>query len=355
MPPLYELDGVTKRYGDTTALRDLTLRIDDAVTGVIGYSGSGKTTLLRLLAGLELPTRGTLRYRGTPVTPRTARALRRDVTMLFQEPLFFDQRVVDNVAYGLRRRGVAKTEATRRATQALPPLGLDGYAERHAARLSGGEQQRVALARALVLEPKVLLLDEPTSDLDPTNTRVIVDLVKAFAATAPVVIASHDFAHVVELAERVAVLIDGALMQYDAPFKIFYQPPNEAVARFVGVENLFQGTVVAHDAGLATVAVDGQTIQVSSSLDRGAVSVFVRPENVILSPRRLTSSARNNLHGRIAKIVQIGPVFRVTLDNGVHAFITRQSLDELALRVGTPVYAAFKATAAHLVARDAAD
>lgn len=355
MLALFELDGVTKRYGATTALSNLTLRIDDTIMAVIGYSGSGKTTLLRLLAGLELPSSGTLCYRGTTITHRNVQDLRKDVTMLFQEPIFFNQSVVDNIAYGLRRRGVPKDKAILRATQTLPPLGLTGYAHRQAVQLSGGEQQRVALARALVLEPKVLLLDEPTSDLDPTNTRVIIDLIKAYSKTSSIVIASHDFTHVIELAERVAVLIDGTLMQYDSPFNIFYEPPNETVARFVGVENIFKGTVMSNDVGLATVAVGQQTIQVSSSIDHGAVSIFIRPENVILSQYQLTSSARNNLRGLIVKIVQIGPVFRVTLDNGLNAFITKQSLEELALSVGTHVYAAFKATAVHLVTRDATE
>lgn len=348
MTSLYELNQVTKRYGDNTALADLTLTIEDHVTAIIGYSGAGKTTLLKMLAGLELPSVGTIRYQGIEVTSRNVHTLRQDVTMLFQDPVFFSQSVEENVAYGLRRRGVSKTEAHRQGARVLTSLGLKGFEHRKPANLSGGEQQRVALARALVLEPNVLLLDEPTSDLDPTNTRIIIDLLKDFARQAPVIVATHDFKHVMELADRIAVLINGELRQYDAPHTIFYEPRSEDVAHFVGIENIFHGRVVSHEAGVATVDIGQQQIHVSSNVDRGAVNVFIRPENVILSPQQLTSSARNNIQGRIVAIVQLGPVFRVTLDSGLSAFITKQSLEELELHVGKIIYAAFKATAAHL-------
>jgi len=349
MAALYELEHVTKRYDQTPALMDLTLTIEADVTAIIGYSGAGKTTLLKLLAGLEMPSSGAIRYTGTEVTPKNVHTLRHDVTMLFQTPLFFNQTVEENVAYGLRRRGVKKAEAYQKGNQMLTSMGLHGFEKRKAMKLSGGEQQRVALARALVLEPKALLLDEPTSDLDPTNTRLIVDIIKDFATKTPVIIATHDFRHVIELADRIAVLIKGELRQYDSPHKIFYEPPSEDVAHFVGVENIFSGTVVSNTAGVATVDVGQQPIYVSSAITSGEVNVFIRPENVILSQQQLQSSARNNLHGQIVSIIQIGPVFRITLDNGLSAFITKQSLEEMDLRVGKPVFAAFKATAAHLV------
>ncbi len=349
MAALYELEHVTKVYDQTPALTDLTLSIEAEVTAIIGYSGAGKTTLLKLLAGLESPSSGTIRYQGTEITPKNASTLRRDVTMLFQTPLFFNQTVEENVAYGLLRRGMKKAEAYDRGRQALTTMGLQEVAKRRAMKLSGGEQQRVALARALVLEPRVLLLDEPTSDLDPTNTRLIVDIIQDFARKAPVIIATHDFRHVVELADRIAVLIDGELRQYDSPHHIFYEPPSVDVAHFVGVENIFSGSVIANTAGVATVQVGQQHFYVSSPITSGEVNVFIRPENVILSRQQLQSSARNNLYGHITAIVQIGPVFRITIDNGLSSFITRQSVEEMDLRVGTPIFSAFKATAAHLV------
>jgi molybdopterin-binding protein len=349
MTYIYELERVTKKYGKKSALSELTLNIEDNITAIIGYSGAGKTTLLKLFAGLEMPTFGVMRFKGIEVTNRNVQNLRQEVTMLFQEPIFFNQSVEDNVAYGLRRRGVKKEDAWQRGKHVLSSLGLNGFEKRKAAKLSGGEQQRVALARALVLEPKVLLLDEPTSDLDPTNTRVIINLIKEFSKKAPVIIATHDFRHIIELADRIAVLIDGDIRQYDSPNKIFYEPRSEEVARFVGTENIFQGKVISNKGGVATVDIGQQEIHVCSNVASGDVKVFIRPENIILSTNQLKSSARNNIQGKIVTIIQIGSVFRITLENGVSAFITKQSLDELELCVGKKIFAAFKATAAHLI------
>jgi len=348
MKCIYELEKVTKHYGEITALSELNLKIDDSITAIIGYSGAGKTTLLKMLAGLELPSFGTIRYYGKEVTSRNLQILRQRATMLFQDPVFFNLSVEDNVAYGLRRRGVNREEARERGKLVLNSLGLNGFEKRRAAKLSGGEQQRVALARALVLEPKVLLLDEPTSDLDPANTRIILNLIKEYSKKAPIIVATHDFRHVMELADRIAVLINGELKQYDTPDKIFYEPHSREVAHFVETENVFQGKVVANEEGVATVDIGQQKIYVSSIINRGEVNIYIRPENVILSPHQLKSSARNNIHGNIASITQIGPVFRITLDNGLSAFITKQSLEELELFVGKNIFAAFKATAAHL-------
>jgi molybdopterin-binding protein len=349
MSTIYELIRVTKQYGRKTALLELNLHIEEPITAIIGYSGAGKTTLLKILAGLEMPTFGVMRFKGTEVTKRNLHNLRQDVTMLFQTPIFFKQSVEDNVTYGLRRRGVKKDEAKERAKPILSSLGLAGFAQRKAAQLSGGEQQRVALARALALEPKVLLLDEPTSDLDPTNTRTIINLIKTFSKKAPVIIATHDFRQVIELADRIAVLINGKITQYDSPNTIFYEPRSEEVARFVGTENIFEGKVISHQGGVATVNIGQQEIQVYSNITRGEVQIFIRPENIILSTTQLKSSARNNIQGTIITISQLGPIFRITLDNGLSAFITNQSLEELELDIGKKIFAAFKATAAHLI------
>jgi tungstate transport system ATP-binding protein len=351
MSSIYELNEVTKTYGTSTALYDVTFNIKDRVTAIIGYSGAGKTTLLKLLAGLETPSSGTIRYQGTALTRQSIRNLRRKVTMLFQDPVFFNQSVRDNIGYGLRRRGISKTAANHQAHQLLKTLGLEGFEKRKASSLSGGEQQRVALARALVLEPQVLLLDEPTSNLDPTNMRIILNLIKEIAEKTYVIIATHDFRHVVELADRIAILINGELKQFDSPQKIFNEPRSKETARFVGIENILQGTVTANINGVACVDMGNFEIYVVSPIDSGAVNVFIRPESIILSTDQFKSSARNNIEGRIAEITQIGNIFRIVLENQLIAFITKQSLDELALREGKTVYASFKATAAYIQKR----
>lgn len=351
MTSLYELTEVTKKYGNATALHNITIDITDRVTAIIGYSGAGKTTLLRILAGLETPSNGIIRYQGEIVSQRTARDLRQDVTMLFQDPIFFNQSVRDNIAYGLRRRGVSKTEAHHKTRQVLTLLGLDGFDKRKVTSLSGGEQQRVALARAMILEPKVLLLDEPTSNLDPTNARVIIKLIKNFANDAHVIIATHDFRQVVELANRIAILINGELKQFDTPQKIFYEPQSRETAHFVGIENILHGTVVENSNGVASVNIGNYTVYVVSPIDFGPVDVFIRPESIILAIDQFKSSARNNIEGQITEITPFGNIFRIVLDNKLIAFITKQSLDELELREGKTVYASFKATAAYIQKR----
>ena len=271
MSRIFELERVTKKYGGTLALSGLTLNIEDKITAIIGYSGAGKTTLLKVLAGLEMPTEGVMRFKKREVTSKNVNNLRQEVTMLFQHPIFFNQNVKDNVTYGLRRRGMSKEEAWRRGKQVLSSLGLEEVEKRKAMHLSGGEQQRVALARALVLEPKVLLLDEPTSDLDPTNTRIIINLIKDFSKTAPVIIATHDFRQVIEFADRLAVLINGEIKQYDSPNKIFYEPHSLEVASFVGTENILQGKVIANTGGVATIDIGEQEIHVCSDVPSGEV------------------------------------------------------------------------------------
>jgi tungstate transport system ATP-binding protein len=155
------------------------------------------------------------------------------VTMLFQEPLFFDRTVLENVIYGLRIRDVSKNEAAERAKETLTSVRLEGFEKRKAMKLSGGEQQRVALARALVLEPEVLLLDEPTSNLDPANARVILDVIQEFAKKGLVIIATHNFLHVKTLTRYAIYLEKGRVVETGTSNDLLYKPKTESTKRFV--------------------------------------------------------------------------------------------------------------------------
>lgn len=229
----YELDDVSKNYGRIAALEDLTVRIGGGPTAVLGYSGAGKTTLLKILAGLEMPSRGTIRYKDTEITEKNVRSLRRAVTMLFQEPVSFNRSVLENVAYGLRIRGVSKEEATRRASETLVSVRLKGFESRKATKLSGGEQQRVALARALVLEPEVLLLDEPTSNLDPANAAVIMEVIQEYAKKGLVVVSTHNFLHVRRLTRWAIYLEKGRILETGATIDLLNSPKEEGTRRFI--------------------------------------------------------------------------------------------------------------------------
>ena len=233
MGRIYDLKEVSKNYGRISALEDLTLSIVDCPTAVLGYSGAGKTTLLKLLAGLEMPSTGAIRFKDMEITQKDARSLRRVATMLFQEALFFDQSVLENVTYGLKIRGVNKEEADKRASKTLDSLRLGGFERRRATRLSGGERQRVALARALVLEPEVLLLDEPTANLDPANATVILEMIREFSRKGLVIISSHNFSHVRQLTEWAIYLEKGRVVETGLTADLMEHPKEEGTRRFV--------------------------------------------------------------------------------------------------------------------------
>jgi len=229
----YELKDVSKNYGKISALEGLTLKIGDCPTAILGYSGAGKTTLLKLLAGLETPSTGTIKFKDREITQKELRSLRRAVTMLFQEALFFDRSVLENVTYGLNLRGVNKEEAAEKASMTLESLRLGGFEKRRAAKLSGGERQRVALARALVLEPEVLLLDEPTANLDPANATVILEVIREFSKKGLVVISSHNFLHVRQLTEWAVYLEKGRVVETGRTADLMDHPKEEETKRFV--------------------------------------------------------------------------------------------------------------------------
>jgi len=230
---VFQLDGISKNYGRVQALEDLTLRIGDAPTAILGYSGAGKTTLLKLLGGLEMPSSGRMKYKGLEITEKNVWSLRRVVTMLFQEPVSFNRSVLENVTYGLDVRDVNKAEARRRASETLGSLRLKGFQNRKATKLSGGEQQRVALARALVLEPEVLLLDEPTSNLDPANASVIMKAILEYAKKGLVVVSTHNFMHVRGISKWAIYIENGRIVEAGATDEIFDSPKDERTKRFV--------------------------------------------------------------------------------------------------------------------------
>jgi molybdopterin-binding protein len=331
---------------------------------VIGPNGAGKSTLLRVLGLLEAPDGGAIRFQGERVRPSDGLAVRRRMASAFQEPLLADTTVQDNVAMGLRFRGVPAEEAAPRVARWLARLGIAPLADRQARALSGGEAQRAALARALVLDPELLLLDEPFSALDqPTREAFIEDLGAILRADRiTTVLVTHDRGEALALGDRVAVMMDGRLLQVDSPAQVFRAPVSEVVARFVGVETILDCRVAEFDGEVAVLEVGGQRIEVAQPAAPGeSVRVCLRPEDVtLLAPERgaRQSSARNQLTGRVLRLVPSGPHLRVNIDCGfvLAALVTHRSAEELRLAEGVLVTAQFKATAPHLLRpRRAAD
>ncbi|MGZ7129232.1 MAG: ABC transporter ATP-binding protein [Halobacteriota archaeon] len=358
---MIEFDHVLMNFGEKEVLKDISFSINDGnIFTFIGASGSGKTTVLRLIDMLQRPTSGKILIDGTDVTKLRDREkiqLRRKMSMVFQKPSPLRGSVYANVAMGLQFRKVRGDEISRRVSESLEMVGLEGYEGRKAITLSGGEMQRVAIARAIATKPNVLLLDEPTANLDPVSTEKIESMIMAlkdrFGIT--VVLSTHDMIQGQRLADSIAVVIDGRIGQIGTSKEIFYQPTDRAVAQMVGVGDILDGIVAENKAGLAAIDVNGiRIIACTVASPSTPVTLYMRPEDITLYEKdSIRSSARNKFIGRITKVVPIGPMVRLKVDVGVEltAVLTQRSFEELGLALGKETELTFKASAIHVVER----
>ncbi|MGE5618771.1 MAG: ABC transporter ATP-binding protein [Sphingomonadaceae bacterium] len=358
---MVRLRGVVARRDRSVVLEIPHLEIEKGeILAVIGPNGAGKSTLLHLLALLDPPAAGEIWFDGRPVSRgEDLVKLRRRMAVVFQEALLLDSSVKANVAMGLRLRGVPGREAEARARFWMKRFGVEELADRRARQLSGGEAQRVGLARAFAVQPELLLLDEPFSALDaPTRVALFEDFERVLRESGvTTVFVTHDRTEAMRLGTRVAVMMDGRVVQVGRPEEVFSFPADEKVASFVGVENLIPGQVAEQQEGLALVDLGGATIEVvSDSSPCRPVLACLRPEDVVVAPlpaERTRSSARNRLRASITRLTPLGSQVRVSVDCGfpLVALITRRSTEELALKVGSEVEVSFKATAVHLLPR----
>ncbi len=232
----FTLDEVSRVYAGRTVLDIPMLEIRRGeLLALVGPSGSGKSTLLRLLNGLEKPDTGRIGFRDQPDLAALPLATRRQITTVFQHPRLLERSVEENVALGLRIRGAGRTAARPRVRELLDELGLAAHARAHAPRLSAGERQRVALARALAFEPAVLLLDEPTANLDPHNVSLLVERIRRERARRQltVVLVTHNVFQARRLADRCALLLGGKLVEVGATQRFFEAPLDPRVSAFV--------------------------------------------------------------------------------------------------------------------------
>ena len=367
-PAAISATGLVKRYGDRTVVDVPSLDVREGeVLAVLGPNGAGKTTLFRLLALLEAPDAGEVRYFGTRADIHDLAARRRTASV-FQRPLLFQGSVIDNVAFGLRFRRLPRKQVRRKVVETLDLMGVSRLAEADMRTLSGGELQRVALARALVLEPEILFLDEPTSNLDVhVRRRFREDLrrvVQHLAAT--VVIITHEHNEALALAQRVAVVQDGRVVQIGTPQEVFTRPQNTFVADFTGAETIWHGEVIAFSEGLCRVRTRaGIEVEVIAAAQVGdEVALAIRPEDVGLgldlsSGEAGSCSIRNHWYGVVEGMSLSGPLVRVVLrldcapdaevafggEGEVISLITRASAEQMALEPGRRLVASVKAAA----------
>ena len=357
---MIRIDHLSMSFGGVGTLHDITLEIKKGeFFTFIGPSGSGKTTLIRLIDLLEFPASGTIIFDGQDTATNEAGrlAIRRRMGMVFQKPAVLNTTVANNVAFGLRFRGLDRSVILPKVKAALELVGLPGFEDRRAVTISGGEMQRVAIARAMVTEPDVLLLDEPTANLDPVSLELIEDLVvrirKTFHTT--VVMSTHDMIQGQRLADRIGVIMGGRLVQTGTAGEIFYQPKGREIARFVGIDPVGGGTIRENRDGHALIQFGNVCFEAMTDLPAGRkAAVCIRPEEVTLSPATdlpVKSSVRNQVPGTITRMIPYGPFVRVTVDCGfsLTSLITRRSCTELGLIVGLPVIAGIKATAIHVM------
>ncbi len=325
---------------------------------VIGPNGAGKSTLLLVAAGLLKPETGRLLRNDQDVYSGNLLAYRRKTALVLQDPLLLDMTVFDNVAAGLRFRGVEKKVIAQKVNPWLERLDIAHLANRRARAISGGEAQRASLARALVLEPDVLLLDEPFSALDaPTRIRLIDDfqeLVRQNAITTLLV--THDLNEALQLGNRVAVILEGKLKQIGSPHEVFNMPVDTEVAAFVGVETLIPADVTGLKDGMVFMKAGDYNLEaVGESVTKGNVLLCLRPEDITLwkDGEVPHSSARNRMSGIVQRCTVQGALVRVLIDCGfpVTVLITRSSWIEMGIQAGTRVTATFKATSVHIIPR----
>lgn len=332
------------------------------VLALFGPSGAGKTTVLRMLAGLARPDEGRIAFgtrlwfdsaTGVDVPPQQRR-----IGYVFQQPALFPHLTVDgNVRFGVTD---LTADGHERAGRLIDRLGVRRLASRRAGAVSGGEAQRVALARAIAPAPVLLLLDEPFAAVDaPSRARLRADLRSLLRDDGlPAVLVTHDRAEVLALADRLAVIADGEIQQSGAVTDVLSRPANAAVAMAVGVETVVAASVTGIDRGVCCVQVGRARIDgigPDESLSAGDdVLACIRAEDVVLGQHAAAgTSVRNHLPGRVAAIEPEGPLDRVTVDCGflLVALVTRPSRESLGLAEGSPVVAAVKATAVHLIPR----
>ncbi|MCI9868875.1 ABC transporter ATP-binding protein [Rhizobium skierniewicense] len=339
-PGSVTFQNVRKTFGAFTAIPDLSLTIEPGtLVTLLGPSGCGKTTTLRMLAGLEHPTSGRILIGDTDVTMLPANE--RDVSMVFQSyALFPHMTALDNVAYGLQSSGLRKNDAREKAEEGLKLVGLAGMGQRLPAELSGGQQQRVAVARALVLEPQVLLLDEPLSNLDARLRRrvrtEIRELQQRLGFTA--VYVTHDQDEALAVSDRIIVMKDGEIAQSGAPRELYEAPASPFIADFMGEANVIPCEVIRVEGEQAVIRLAGVDYSVKGrGAKPGSAKLAVRPGSIIIG-----AGGGNGLAGRVLHSAYLGGHIEYEVETDVGTLFIIDHAMETSMPTSSDVTLGFK-------------
>lgn len=333
------------RSWDDFSLRDISFEVNEGEHFVVlGPTGCGKTLLLEIIAGFHFPDRGHIFLKNRDITFDPPK--KRGIGFVYQDYMLFPNMTVrDNIAYGLKAKGLKGKIIEGKVEELAGLLGIEHLLDRFPRKLSGGEAQRTSLARALSIDPKILLLDEPLSALDP-NLRSdirseISGLLKSRGTTT--IHVTHSREDAIVMGDRIAIMNDGRIVQTDIPDKVFRHPSSRFVAEFVGVENIFRGTALRKEH-LAYFKSKGITLITTSNVT-GEAYASVRPEDIIISLSKMDSSARNCIKGEVKELIDMGGIMRVMVDCGAlfAVNITQASCEEMGISFGQDVYLIFKA------------
>ena len=348
MEKAVEFKHVTKAYGDVQAVRDLSFIIERGkLVTLLGPSGCGKTTTLRLIAGLEMATEGSIFIGGKEVTRLSASD--RDVSMVFQSyALFPHMTVMQNVSYGLTMSRLSKEEVSEKALEGLELVSLSGFGERLPSELSGGQQQRVAVARALVLEPEVLLFDEPLSNLDAKLRRRVREEIRELQQKLELttVYVTHDQEEALAVSDTIFVMNEAVIDQEGTPQQLYEEPVNLFVADFIGDANIVKAQILKIDGINANVDIGGiRTNLPHRGLISGEVNVAIRPQSICLSQ----SGNGNSIPGTILKAIYLGGHIEYTVDCILGELFVIDNQVEIKHNLDTAVFITLRARGVSLI------